>query len=85
LVDRVEPDIEELGRPAEASGEKVRDFDVESYELIGSSGIGFDEWRAAFRIACPAQHLRRLGGPDGQRTCAENRDKRGDVSSTHSR
>ena len=84
LVDRIEADVDELGPPVEASGEKVRDFDVEPDELIGPGRIGFDKRCAAFRISCPAKHLRRLGRPHGQRTCAENRHKRSDVSSTHS-
>ena len=58
LIDRAKRDVDELRRPAESGGEQLGDLDVEADEPIGVRGIGFDERRAAFGIAGPAQHAR---------------------------
>jgi hypothetical protein len=119
LVDRFEADVEEFWCAADPGGEQAGDLDIEPDEPVGTRRVGLDKRRAAFRIARPSQHLRRLGGGHDvergarrkkglnagfgfhlrvklrwttvalakvvSRTYTEDRDKRREVKSTHSR
>ena len=68
--------LTKLGVPAEPAGDQLGDFDVETDELVRMRGIRFDERRAAFRIAGPAEfagRFRRLGAEGRQNQCRQCR------------
>ncbi len=60
LVDRRESDVDKTRLASEPAGDELGDFDVETDELVRLRGIRFDERRAAFRIAGPAEFAGRF-------------------------
>ena len=66
------------GCAPEAARDQIGDFDVEAHEFIGLGGIGFDERRAAFRIAGPEEFTAAFRRPrtHGQRyQCREGSEQ----------
>ena len=46
------------GVPPQLARDQLGDLDVEADELLRIRRIGLDKWRAAFRVAAPAQRRR---------------------------
>ena len=76
LVERLERDLDEGGRPPELPRDEGRDLDVEAAQLRGVRGIGLDEGGAPFRVAAPAQDGRARPGRRARRRARRSRARR---------